>query len=312
VNEAEGSWRGWFRPNRRREVIAPVPAAPEPPPKIGLALGGGFARGMAHIGVLQVLEDESIPIDFIAGVSAGAIVAAAYASGSTPQEIAKVSMAMRFGDVARWTLCKLGFCCTDGMQKLLARLLKRTRFEEMRLPLAVSATDLQTGEPVVFSGSGDMLTAIRASCAFPGIFQPVRSENRILTDGAVSMEVPARIVRDMGAERVISVWIPYDSTAAEPANLFEVVTRSLQILQRRMADSWRGASDVVIAPQVSEWSWHDFRNSSKMIEAGAAAARAALPEIRSWLNVGNTPRAVEDAPASAYRFKTERVVPVCS
>lgn len=261
---------------------------------------------MAHIGVLQVLEAEGIPIDFLAGVSAGAIVAAAYASGTTPQEIAKVAMAMRFGDVARWTLCKLGFCCTDGMTKLLARLLKRTRFEEMRLPLAIGATDLQTGEPVVFN-SGDMQPAIRGSCAFPGIFQPVRFGGRILTDGAVGMEVPAKLVRDMGAQRVISVWIPYDSTASEPTNLIEVVSRSLQILQRRMADSWRSASDLVIAPQVAEWPWHDFRNSAKMIEAGAAAARAVLPEIRGWLNVEKA-----NLSPAAYRFNTERVVPVCS
>jgi NTE family protein len=271
---------------------------------------------MAHIGVLQVLEEEGIPIDYIAGISAGAIVAAAYASGTAPQEIAQAAMAMRFGDVARWTLCKLGFCCTDGMTKLLARLLKRTRFEEMRLPLAIAATDLQSGEPVVFSGSGEMVTPIRGSCAFPGIFQPVRCGGRILTDGAVSMEVPAQLVREMGAQRVISVWIPYDSTAAEPANLLEVVSRSLQILQRRTADSWRSASDVIVAPQVSQWPWHDFRNSAKMIEAGAAAARAALPGIRSWLNGEKPATLVEKATASdgetAYRFKTERVVPVCS
>jgi NTE family protein len=248
-----------------------------------LALGGGFTRGLAHIGVLQVLEEEHIPIDCIAGVSAGAIVAAAYASGATPDEIARIGGALRFGDVARWTFAKLGFCCTDGMTKLLAKLLKQTKFEDMRIPLAMAATDLQTGEPVVFSGTGDVRVPIHASCAFPGIYQPVRWNGRVLTDGAVGMEVPSRLVREMGATRVISVWIPYDSQAAPPSNMIEVVSRSLQIMQMRTAEFWRSSTDLVIAPQVSGWAWHDFRNAQKIIAAGAEAARAALPTIRAWM-----------------------------
>ena len=239
---------------------------------------------MAHIGVLEVFEEHNIPIDYIAGVSAGAIVAAAYASGSSPAEIARVGSAMRFGDVARWTLCKLGFCCTDGMSNLLNRLLKSSRFEDMRIPLALAATDLKTGEPVIFRDRGDARHAIQASCAFPGIFQPVRLDGRVLTDGAISMEVPALLTRQLGAEKVISVCIPHDSSETEPGNLLDVVSRSLQILQARTEDSWRKHSDLVIVPAVGALPWHDFKSSSKMIEGGREAARRALPVIQSWLD----------------------------
>jgi NTE family protein len=222
-------------------------------------------------------------------VSAGALVGAAYASGTGPAEIARFGSALRFGDVARWSFCKLGLCCTDGMSKLLSRLLKRSRFEEMRIPLSVAATDLQSGDPVIFQGTGDVNLPIRASCAFPGIFQPVRWNSRILTDGVISMEVPAMLAREMGATRVISVSIPHDSHAISPSNLIDVVGRSLQILQMRTESSWRGASDLVIVPDVCQWSWHDFKNSARIIEAGAVAARKAVPEIKAWLKTAAKP-----------------------
>ena len=219
-------------------------------------------------------------------MSAGSLVAAAYASGSTPQEIARVGSALRFGDVARWTFSRLGFCCTDGMTKMLARLLKKETFEEMRIPLAVGATDLQTGAPVVFSGSGDVRLPIRASCAFPGIFQPVRSGRQILMDGAISMEVPSAVVRATGATHVIAVSIPPDAGVTEPSNLVEVMSRSIQILQMRTEESWRQSSDLMIVPEVGRWGWHDFRSSGGMIAAEVEAARKALPEVRKWLGPG--------------------------
>src|SRR5690349_12953403 len=161
------------------------PAEPEAPqPRIGLALGGGFARGIAHAGVLQVFEQNGIPIHCITGVSAGSIVAAAYASGATPAEIAHAGCAMRFGDVARWSLCRMGFVVSERMKRFLERLLKNYRFEEMRIPLGVLATDLCNGKEVRFHGSGDVFLPIRASCSYPGLFAPVQCDGRLLVDGA--------------------------------------------------------------------------------------------------------------------------------
>ena len=141
-------------------------------------------------------------------MSAGSIVAAAYASGASPDEIARAGCAMRFGDVARWSLSRMGFVVNERMRKFLERLLKRYRFEEMEIPLGVLATDLVTGRPVCFHGSGDVFLPVRASCAYPGLFQPVLCEGRSLVDGAISMEIGARLARQLGATHVISVHLP--------------------------------------------------------------------------------------------------------
>lgn len=268
-------------PRAKRRLVEP--ARPASPPKIGLALGGGFARGIAHAGVLDVLERNGIPIHCITGVSAGSIVAAAYASGATPSEIARAGCAMRFGDVARWSLCRMGFVVSERMQRFLARLLKAYRFEEMRIPLGVIATDLGTGEAVPFRGAGDVFLPIRASCSYPGLFQPVRHEGRLLVDGAMSMEIPAALARQLGATHVISVHLPAQEGRKTPTNVFQVVNRCFQIMQTRTEESWRRDSDLVITPDVSAIDWDGFACGPEMIKLGEAAALAALPAIRNWL-----------------------------
>lgn len=271
----------WPRRNGHRTALASE-LPPRVPPRIGLALGGGFARGIAHAGVLQVFEDQGIPIHCITGVSAGSIAAAAYASGATPQEIAQAGCAMRFGDVARWSLCRMGFVVSERMKRFLERLLKSYRFEEMRIPLGVLATDLCTGQPVRFSGSGDVFLPIRASCSYPGLFQPVRYDGRLLVDGAMSMEIPAALARHLGATHVIAVHLPPPSGDRPPRNVFQVVNRCFQIMQTRTEDSWRRESDLVIAPDVGNIEWDGFTCGPEMLKAGEAAAMAALPQIRSW------------------------------
>jgi NTE family protein len=250
-----------------------------------LALGGGFARGISHAGVLKVFDENRIPIHAIAGVSAGAIVAAAYASGTNPVEIARIGCTMRFTDVARWTICRMGFVGSERMEKFLRRLLRVFRFEDMKLPLGVVATDLSTGEPVLFRDTGDVNLPIRASCSYPGLFQPVKMGDLLLVDGAMSMEVPALVVRRLGATRVISVHLPMQGAATPPSNVFQVVNRSFQIMQRRMEDGWRRMSDMIIAPEVQGVQWDEFSSAVSLIESGEKAARAVLPEIRAWLDM---------------------------
>ena len=259
-------------------------------PRIGLALGGGFARGIAHAGVLDVFERNGIPIHCITGVSAGSIVAAAYASGASPAEIARAGCAMRFGDVARWSLCRMGFVVSERMKRFLERLLKAYRFEEMRIPLGVLATDLCTGEPVCFRDSGDVFLPIRASCSYPGLFQPVRCNGRLLVDGAMSMEMPASLARSLGATHVISIHLPAQAGDKGPTNVFQVVNRCFQIMQAQMEESWRRASDLVISPDVSRIEWDGFGCGPEMLKAGEAAALAALPAIRGWFPETSRPR----------------------
>jgi NTE family protein len=283
-------WRRWVT-SKPAVSVAPEPFAP---PKIGLALGGGFARGIAHVGILRVLEREQIPIHCITGVSAGSIVAAAYASGTEVEEIAKIGCSMRFNDVARWTLCRLGLVGSERMAAFLKRVLKKFSFEEMKIPLGILATDLGTGEPVSFHGTGDVILPIRASCSFPGLFQPIRHQDRLLVDGAMCMEVPAELARKMGATHVISACLPMQAPAVVPSNMLQVVNRCFQILQSRTEESWRRHSDVIVSPDVTSVAWDGFKTGAEMIEAGERAAEAILPQVRKWLE----PAYIEAVPHS--------------
>jgi len=256
---------------------------PLPQPRIGLALGGGFARGIAHAGVLKILEENQIPIHCVTGVSAGAIVAAAYASGATPAEIGRAGCSMRFGDVGRWRLGLLGLVTSERMQRFLERLLKVYRFEEMRIPLGVLATDLSSGEAVPFYGTGTVFDPIRASCSYPGLFRPVPLMGRVLVDGAMSMEIPAALARQLGATHVISVHLPARVPVAQPSNMFQVVNRCFQIMQSRSEDGWRSQTDVVIAPDVRGVDWDGFTCGPQLIAAGEAAALEAVPAIKGWI-----------------------------
>jgi NTE family protein len=273
-----GSWwdttRNWVRgslPKRSSQ------------PRIGLALGGGFARGIAHVGVLRVLEENKIPISAIAGVSSGAMVAAAVASGSSADEIEAVALSMKFRDIARWTLNLLGLAGNDRMITFLTRLLKANKFEEMKMPLAIVATDLNSGRPVTFHDKGDVVMPIRASCAYPGLFLPIRYQGRLLVDGFVSMEVPAEPLLQMGVDRVISVAIPNQDGAGDYGNMLSVVSRCFQIMSGRTQNSWRRYSNIVIAPPVADMSWDSFASAKKLIQLGEQAARSALPAIEKWL-----------------------------
>ncbi len=258
--------------------------APHAEPKIGLALGGGFARGIAHIGVLRVLDANHIPIHYIAGVSAGAIVAAAYASGVTPDEIGEAAARMKFSDVARWTLNWMGLMDGKRMESFLGRILKVNRFEHMRIPLAIVASDLITGKPVVFRDKGDVIMPVHASCAYPGLFLPVRYRDQCLVDGMISMDVPAMPLRRMGATQVISVALPIPAENVDPTNLLAVINRCFQVLTIRTEFEWRRYSSAVIAPDVSDIGWDSFGSAQQLVEAGEHAARAALPAIRRWLD----------------------------
>jgi NTE family protein len=276
-----GSWksalgRGAHAPAEEPEAAIPAPM------RLGLALGGGFARGLAHIGVLSVLEQNHIPIHCIAGVSSGAIVVAAYASGATPAEIAAAGNAMRFTDVARWTIGRMGFAGSDRMERFLRKLLKCYTFEQMRIQLGVVATDVVTGEAVIFRDRGDVVLPIRASCSYPGLFQPVRCGSHLLVDGAIGMEVPALLTRMLGATHVISLHLPMQGSAALPTNMFHVINRCFQILHSRTEITWRQHSDLVIEPDVRGMEWDAFESAAQLVKAGEEAARQALPRIQGW------------------------------
>jgi NTE family protein len=252
-------------------------------PIIGLALGGGFARGIAHVGVLKVLEEENIPVRIVAGTSVGALIGASYCSGLSPTELEGVARSARFTTFARWTLSRYGFASNDRMIAFLTRTLKVKTFEELRIPLGVTATDFNTGEGVVFH-SGSLIEPVRASCAYPGMFLPVNIRGRWLVDGMLSHPVPSQPLREMGAERVLAVHLRGQwARNGAPRHLFDVIGQSFAIAQDRMAPLWRSAADLVIEPDVAAFEYDDFKHAGDLVRAGEEAMRKALPEVRSWI-----------------------------
>ena len=250
---------------------------------IGLALGGGFARGIAHVGVLKVLEEENIPIRYIAGTSVGALIGAAYCSGISAAELEHVASKVRFKHIARWTVSRYGFASNQRMIGFLNHLLKVKTFEELRIPLAVTATDFSTGEGVVFH-SGPLVDPVRASCAYPGMFLPVKIRGRLLIDGMLSHTVPTRPLRQMGADRVIAVHLKGKWTDGEgPRHLFDVIGQCFAIAQEMNSSQWKQAADLLIEPNVNGYKYDAFEHSAALVQAGEIATRAALPEIRKWL-----------------------------
>src|SRR5947199_560645 len=219
-------------------------------PAIGIALGGGFARGVAHVGVLKVLEEENIPISFIAGTSVGALIGAAYCSGVTIPELEEIATRVRFKHFARWTLSRYGFASNQRMIGFLNSTLKVKTFEELHIPLAVTATDFSTGDGVVFN-SGPLVDPVRASCAYPGMFLPVKIRGRLLVDGMRAHAVPTVPLREMGADRVLARHLKGKWTNGEagPRHLFDVIGQCFAIAQEMTCGVWKAAADLVIDPE---------------------------------------------------------------
>ncbi|MDE3136241.1 MAG: patatin-like phospholipase family protein [Acidobacteriota bacterium] len=262
----------------RAFAYAPRPEQLPEPPKIGLALGGGFARGIAHIGVLRVFEENKIPIDYMAGTSVGALIAAAYAGGSTLAEMEQVGLSTRFKDFAEWTISWKGLASDTRLQRYLKRLTPVRRFEDLRIPLSIAATDLMTAETAFFT-AGEIGPALCASCAYPGLFRPVEQDGKLLVDGFLSAPVPTEAVRRLGANFVIGVNLGGIVPGERATNLFEIISRSFSILMRYAEAAWRPLADVVIEPDVANFSWDDFARTPELIAAGERATREALPKI---------------------------------
>jgi NTE family protein len=259
------------------------PAEPAGGLRIGVALGGGFARGIAHLGVLRVLEQEHIPVDYLAGTSSGALLAIAYASGHSIPEIVAQASATRFKDFGNWKLSWLGLASNQKLEHYPRKYLGVSTFEDLRIPLAIAATDLGTGEPVFFT-SGPLGPALRASCAYPGMFVPVELEGRTLVDGFLAAPVPVDAARNMGADIVIAVFLEAANNR-KPASIVDVIGLSFAILQRHADLEWRRAADIIVEPVVKDFLWDDFEKTAELMEAGEVAARAALPKIRAALDI---------------------------
>jgi len=285
-----------------RTAQTPTPAHR---PGIGLALGGGFARGFAHLGVLKVLEQNHIPVSHIAGTSVGSIFVAAYAIGAPLARILAVSRTIRFRDFARWSVSRLGLASNHRLGDLIDRVFDSKHFEDMKIPLAVVATDLVSGDPVIFR-QGPLVEAIRASCAYPGLFEPIQIGTRCLADGGLVAPVPTLAALQLGAKIVLGVSLgTQDGSRAAPKNIFQVVARAVSAAQKNQTDTWERHADLVIRPDVQTMAWDDFDRVNDAIEAGEAAARSAVPRVQKMLALAEHSAAVLGDSALAHTWLAE-------
>jgi NTE family protein len=274
---------------RRIRELAYAQQAPATRPRLGLALGGGFARGIAHLGVLNVLEENGLRPDCLGGTSAGSLIAAGYASGTPLPELTRLVRSVRWRDFARWRVSRMGLASNERMESFIRRFFRSRRFEDLRIPLVVVATDLVSGQAVAFT-SGDLATALRASCAYPGLFEPVRLNGSLLADGGLVWSVPTGPVAQLGAELVTAVWLGTGGNGpSEPRSVLEVLSRSFTIAAQAGETLWRDHADLIIEPPVGHFRWDDFDRADELIRAGEQAARQALPRLRALLTGHQAP-----------------------
>ncbi|MBL0944609.1 MAG: patatin-like phospholipase family protein [Hydrogenophaga sp.] len=254
------------------------------PPRLGLALGGGAARGFAHIGVIQELERAGIRPDLVAGTSAGSLVGTLYASGMNGAELERVALQMQEAEITDWSLPILGRGLLRGeaLQRYVRKAVDGKLLENMALPLGVLATDLQTGRGVLFR-RGDAATAVRASSAVPGVFSPVKIGETEYVDGGLTAPVPVRQAREMGAEVVLAVDVSSVPEHNPAVGNLEVVLQTFAIMGQNINRHELTTADVVLRPALNGMSGADFSARKRAIEAGRQAARAALPQIKEVL-----------------------------
>ncbi|MBI2961919.1 MAG: patatin-like phospholipase family protein [Betaproteobacteria bacterium] len=259
----------------------PKPAAVAPsaaPPRIALALGGGAARGFAHVGVIKALEAQGIHPEIIAGSSAGSLVGALYAGGYSGFELQRLALAMEDSTLADWSLPDRGVIRGEALQNYVNSTLSHRPIEKLMKTLAIVATDLQSGEEVVFR-AGDTGMAVRASSSVPGLFQPVRINGRDYVDGALVSPVPVRVARSLGADIVIAVDISISPQAAPTKSSVDVLLQAFNIMGHRIASGELPQADFLVRPNVGAVGGADFQAKHRAILEGERAAAQIMPGL---------------------------------
>ncbi len=262
--------------------LGKAPAATAPPPKVALVLGGGAARGFAHIGVIKALEAQGIVPDMIVGTSAGAVVGALYAAGNNGFELQKVALEMEERQIGDWTLPDRGVFKGEALQVFINKAVGNRTLEKLAKPFGAVATDLQSGEAVVFR-TGDTGMAVRASGSVPGVFQPVTINGREYVDGGLVSPIPVRAAKAMGANFVIAVDISAKPRHGRTRSTFDVMLQTFAIMGQSMGRIELAEADVVIRPATAGVSATDFQGRHVAVLEGEKAVAAMLPEIREKL-----------------------------
>ena len=254
--------------------------------KVGIALGGGGARGLAHIGVLKALEEEDVPIGAISGTSVGALIGSLYASGVSTAQMEQMSQEIGWSSLtnySRFSLLRLLMTgqklSTSNMELYLRQHIGDKRFDELKIPFACVATDIQTGEKLVFR-EGAVALAARASATIPGMFEPVPFRHRFLVDGGLVSNLPTDLVALMGADPIVAVDVTTDFTHAQPKNVLDILNQAIYIQSERLAQDELSRAQVVIRPRLEDITMMDLSRSDECIDAGTLAGRRAVPEIK--------------------------------
>ncbi|WP_088552968.1 patatin-like phospholipase family protein [Calderihabitans maritimus] len=254
-------------------------------PTVGLALGAGAARGMAHLGVLQVLEEAQIPVHLIAGSSIGSVFGALYACGSDLKMLEKLAVELKSSQFIDLTVPRIGLIKGQKVEALLNLLTKKMTFDELRIPFYAVAVDIEKGEKVVIN-KGSVAEAVRASIAIPGIFHPKRLHGRVLVDGAVLERIPVSVLREQGAEVIIAVDVKYGGTENQELkaqNIFDIMLHAIDLLDREVVKHKVLEADVIIQPDLAHIGPTRFDLAAECIALGREAALDALPSIKQVL-----------------------------
>ena len=260
----------------------PVPRPPPKPPRIGLALGGGAARGFAHIGVIQVLEESGIRPDLVVGTSAGSLVAALYASGKGGAALGQLADSMDESAFTDWSFPGRGLIRGEALARYVRENTGNRTIEKLPLPLGIVATDLDSGAPILFQ-RGDPGVAVRASSAVPAVFEPVKIGTHEYVDGGLTSPVPVRAARDMGADVIIAVDISQLPDGGPTGDALHMLLQTFSIMSRSINELELKQADVVVRPRLPGVAGTDFSVREKNIQAGRQAAIALLPTIKARL-----------------------------
>jgi len=263
-----------------KEIPPPLP--PPRPAKVAVVLGAGASKGFAHVGVLKVLESQKVPIDLVVGTSAGSFVGSLYAYGYDVFQLQTMAMALLKDDVVDLTLPDNGFIRGEKLENFINKTVRQTPLERLKIPFRAVATNLQTGEEIVFA-TGNTGRAVRASCSIPGVFQPVRIWDKAYVDGGVVSPVAVDAARRAGADVVIAVDISAGVAGTLPQGILETILQSIDIMYAKIAATQLKNADVVIRPKVSHIGSSDFDKRNEAILEGEKAAAQALPQIRQIL-----------------------------
>ncbi|MCK9285292.1 MAG: patatin-like phospholipase family protein [Rhodocyclaceae bacterium] len=270
-------------------VPAPLPPPAAPPLKIGLALGGGAARGFAHVGVIKALEAQGIVPDIVVGTSAGAVVGALYAAGLSGFELQKVALEMDERQVGDWSLPDRGVFKGEALQNFVNKAVGQRPLEKLPRAFVAVATDLKSGEPVIFR-SGNTGMAVRASASVPGVFQPVNIGGRDYVDGGLVSPLPIHIARRLGANFVIAVDISAKPQDANPSGILNVLLQTFAIMGQTISRHETPDADVVIRPATADLPATDFAGRHRAVLEGEKAAAAALAELKGKLEKRRQPQ----------------------